>query len=296
MRIDVSEIKESRTCKRKWEYSSRNMWHLTSRAPIPALAFGTLFHECLHALYLGGDYDRVLLMIEAEVKDPLELKVMTNMITGYMTEVLPFDFDTYRVLEIEHGFNFPLVQLRGDTNDVDIDLCGSIDMITLNRETNEIVGFEHKSTARFKTPMIIRLDEQPRVYFEELNRIVAKWNIDHPEGPEVTNGGIFINEVKKVQKKFEYQRTLCKYSERDQKAFFQGIINTGCQIARSLDDGPNLPEPGPMKCIMCSFASLCDHFQYEAPTLEEVLGEFAEEFAVRDVDHLDEKADRVVDE
>ena len=53
MIVDVSEIKEFRHCKRKWQLSSRNSFHLTPCVTPPAFKMGTVFHECWHKLYLG---------------------------------------------------------------------------------------------------------------------------------------------------------------------------------------------------------------------------------------------------
>ena len=47
MRVDVSEVKSYRECKRKHQFSSRNRFHLRSTIPNPNLVFGTQFHEVL---------------------------------------------------------------------------------------------------------------------------------------------------------------------------------------------------------------------------------------------------------
>ena len=44
MIIDVSEVKEFRHCKRKWQLSSRNSFHLTPCVTPPAFKMGTVKH------------------------------------------------------------------------------------------------------------------------------------------------------------------------------------------------------------------------------------------------------------
>ena len=52
MKVDVSEIKTFKACKRQWQLTSRNKFHLRPMITPPAFAFGTIFHEALAQLYL----------------------------------------------------------------------------------------------------------------------------------------------------------------------------------------------------------------------------------------------------
>lgn len=278
MRIDVSEIKEFRNCKRKWMYSSRNAYHLTPVENPRAFAFGTCFHECLHKLYSGTQLTDVYDYIEHELTDEIEKKMMYNMIEGYYSLVLE-DMDNYEVLDIERGWQ---VDILGD-----IQLCGSIDMIVLDKRDNCIYGFEHKSTARFKESIIVKLDEQLRVYYMALQFITNEINGINKSNFKV--GGIILNEVRKLQKKFEYQRTICTYTDSDMEKFMQGI----CRVASQLLDEVQAsimpdPEPSPMKCVMCQFSSICEHFGYSEITAGDIIDQLPE-YVVRSKDHLDAK-------
>ena len=51
-----------------------------------------------------------------------------------------------------------------------------------------------------------------------------------------------------------------------------------------------LPEPSMMKCQMCSFSTICEDVQYSNVDTTALMDRFAEEYYIRDVDHLDEKA------
>jgi len=279
IRIDVSEIKQRRTCGRQWQYGSRNAIKLSPKVQPTALRFGTFFHECLHALYLGATIEKVMTMITNTLTDELEVRVITNMLTGYYDTVLQNDFDQYLIVDVEYGFKI-------EDMIPDVALCGSIDMIAVDKETNEVWGFEHKSAKSFKSPFLMKMDEQPRVYYIALTELVKKMN-----GTEnkYTVGGIIMNEVKKVQKKFEIQRTVCKYSDENQCNFIKGLFMTCNSIIEGI--GVDLlPEPSMMKCQMCSFSTICEDVQYSNVDTTALMDRFAEEYYIRDVDHLDEKA------
>jgi len=293
MRIDVSEVKSFRECKRKWAFSSRNMWHLRPRAPKPALAFGTLFHEGLHTLYLSGNLDKALETTLRELSDPAEIRTMTAMLTGYANNVLRNDLEEYKVLDIEHMFELEIPPF----SEKGIVLCGSIDMLAVTAD-NVVWGFEHKSCGRFRDPLYTAVDEQPRLYTVALKQYIDMLNMDWASkhdgeyGP-YTLGGIFINEVRKVQRSFDHRRTPCTYTEKDLQRFMDGFYISCSGIVQSQADGyiPD-PEPGYLKCSMCDFKEVCDTYKYNEPVLEDVLDEFSEELMVRDIDHLDEKLER----
>lgn len=294
MRIDVSEVKSFRECKRKWAFGSRNKWHLRSRAPKPALAFGTLFHECLHNLYLGAPLEKVLETATRELSDPAEQRTMISMLTGYAENVLGNDLAEFKVLDIEHKFELEIPPFIHK----DITLCGSIDMIAARRDTNEVWGFEHKTCGRFRDPAYTLVDEQPRLYTVALMQYIDMLNMDYAKrhdgevGPYYL-GGIYINEVRKVQRSFDHKRTPCKYSETDLQRFMEGFYISCEGISNNVtDESIPEPEPGYMKCNMCEFKEVCTQYRYVEPTLNDVLDEFGEELMVREFDHLDEKLER----
>lgn len=290
MRIDVSEVKSFRTCKRQWALSSRNKFNLRSKAPMPALKFGTLFHECLADLYLGAPLNKVLDFAHRELTDPAELRTIDAMLTGYADKILPDDLEDYIVKDIEHKFelNIPPFDSLGVT------LCGSIDMICLKDigdNTYEVWGFEHKTCARFRDPLYTSVDEQPRLYTVALQDYVTRLN-ESSEGATFVLGGIFINEVRKVQRSFDHKRTPCVYKSADLQNFLKGFYISCEGIKKSCEENVAMPDPGQMKCTMCMFKSICEEYLYAVPEIDDVLDEFSEEFEVRDVDHLDEKLER----
>ena len=115
---------------------------------------------------------------------------------------------------------------------------------------------------------------------------------DGEYGP-YTLGGIFINEVRKVQRSFDHKRTPCTYSEKDLQRFMDGFYMSCSGIVQSQVDGyiPD-PEPGYMKCQMCDYSNICEHYGYGHINKDDLLQEFSEEYEVRECDHLDEKQER----
>lgn len=315
MRVDVSEIKTYKTCKRQWKLSSRNGFHLRPYVTPPQFALGTLFHESLHSLYLGVPLEKVMEMIRKEMSE--NETALLAMVPGYAHEVLPGDLERFKVLDIEHKFCFPCCTSDGEIIDPDIEICGSIDMIVVEKETNKIYGFEHKTAKNFRDTSFLWMDEQPRVYTIALQQYIKEKNdklyedymrecsgvciqdltegkISMPEEPKYyTLGGIYINEVKKLLRKFSYQRTLCTYPEDDLDNFIEAFFGACCACKNSVETNDvAAPSPGYFQCQLCDFKSICETYMYRTLNKEEVLEEFQEEFVVRETDHLDDKAER----
>ena len=296
MRVDVSEVKSFRNCKRGWAFSSRNKWNLKSKIPSAPLYFGTLFHDCLARLYMGEDLQKICDYINRELGDPAEQRTMTAMICGYAAEVLPQDMEEYIVKDIEHHFELEISPFK----EQGITLCGSIDMICLKEvpgEENvyEVWGFEHKSCARFRDSIYTALDEQPRLYTIALAEYVKHLNelpADKRGGATYRLGGIFLNEVRKIQRSFDHKRTTCVYSSTDLDSFLKGFFTSCMQIREAVEEDVALPDPGQMKCVMCNYKTLCEEYAYAVPERDDVLDEFSEEFEIRKVDHLDEKQEQ----
>lgn len=299
MRVDVSEIKTFRSCKRKWQYTSRNKMHLTSYEPKSVFAMGTLFHEGLHALYMGVPIEQIMEDIKPRMQE--DHVALLAMLPGYAKEILPVDMDRFKVMDIEYKFNFTPCDSDGVIFDDKIELCGSIDMIALDVYTNEVFGFEHKTCKNFREETFMWMDEQPRVYTialqEYVNRInnqrLAEWENkgcigEKPEPYKV--GGIFINEVKKLLRKFSCKRTLCKYPKDDLDNFFRYFMSsaTSCRLAVENNEYC-APSPDWMGCSMCDFNSVCSKYMYGNVDKDEILKQFEYEFKEREVDHLEEK-------
>lgn len=285
MRVDVSEIKTFRGCKRQWELSSRNRFHLQSFVTPKAFAMGTLFHESLHALYLGASIDKVMEMVKKEM-DPDNDLALLAMIPGYAREVLPEDLEMYQILDVEHKFSIPVTE--------DLEICGSIDMIALNVLDNKIYGFEHKTAKNFRDETFLWMDDQPRVYTVALIQYLKKYNEKHP-GNAAELGGIYINEVKKLLRQFQYKRTLCTYDQDDLYNYFNSFVSE-CRSCKAYVDSDRLASPSPsyFGCQNCEFKTICATYQYKKLDKREILDEFEFEFKERDQDHLDEKVERNV--
>jgi CRISPR/Cas system-associated exonuclease Cas4 (RecB family) len=279
-RIDVSEVKSYRECRRKWRLSSRNGFHLRSKVTSDALQFGTVFHECLHKIYLGGDIDKIVEYGVDNVYDPVQRKVMAAVIYGYYTEAYQIDKEIYRVLDIEHGFGIEFPELPN------IVVCGSIDMVAIDKRDGKLYGFEHKSAAKFRPSYYNWMDEQPRLYAKALKKYAAELGVEY--------GGIFLNQVKKVQKNFEMDRVLLQYTDKDLDRFFSSFVASCKLIQLNSSDLSELDvaDPSYMKCQMCDYKNVCEFFGYETIEKTAFLDEFGDEFEVRDTDHLDEKVER----
>lgn len=199
MKIDVSEIKAFKGCRRQWELSSRNKFHLRPKVAPASFALGTIFHEALAQAYLGVSQDKVMEMVRREMSSDSDAALLA-MVPGYYKNVLPGDLDRFQVLDIEHHFEIEPRDSDGcfifgaerqvdpKTGEVLYDnngkavvkssvlICGSIDMIVLDPEENKIYGFEHKTCKNFRNPSYIWMDEQPRVYAWALQQYVEEYN------------------------------------------------------------------------------------------------------------------------
>lgn len=317
MRVDVSEVKTYRECHRKHEFSSRNRFHLRPIAPNDNLVFGTQFHEVLAMMYMGTSLDKILEWINEEVTDSVYFKIMTCMANGYYNGPYQEDKDRFQVIDIEKSFNYPVgckdlyasrnylltyskdeddnwvaVDENGEVHEA-ITICGSIDMVVIDKKTNMMCGFEHKTAKNFRPEVYNLVDEQPRVYSWALRKILKDYH-DQGKYLDVKEvGPIYLNQVKKLSTKFAHERAACQYTEGDLNNFMQAFINTVKRIAIHENDQLDmLPQPGYMKCSMCDFADLCMHYGYASINLDALTREFDGEFEVRDHDHLDEKAQR----
>lgn len=293
MKVDVSEIKTYKSCRRQWLISSRNGFHLRPLVTPSHFALGTIFHESLHQMYMGVPLEKVMTFVRKEMSNDSEVALLA-MVPGYYREVLPHDLDRFKVLDIEHHFSFvPADPETGEVLDADVEVCGSIDMIVLDVEENAIYGFEHKTCKNFRDSSFMWMDEQPRVYTYALMLYVQEYNAKHPDQEPVTLGGIYINEVKKLLRGFKYQRTLCKYPADDLTNFMRAFFGTCCACHKSVvENDPAYPSPSYFGCSMCDYKTICETYMYSTLDKDTVIDEFKEEFKVRESDHLEEKTER----
>lgn len=344
MKVDVSEIKTFRACKRQWQLSSRNKFHIVPIVAPPQFAFGTIFHEALAQMYLGVSLDKVMEMVRREMQSDNDAALLA-MVPGYYKEVLADDLDRFKVLDIEHHFDiapttsdgeylFDMVRSKGPDGNYLYDssgnpmyepaltICGSIDMIVLDKLQNKIYGFEHKTCKNFRDESYLWMDEQPRVYTWALQRYVSAYNakqydqwwkecdrirndwehaghgpdeaVPYPEKPQpATLGGVYLNEVKKLLRSFQYHRTLCTYTEEDLDNFMLAFYESCTQCKHAAENNSLLlPQPSYMGCSMCAYKTICTTYMYNNLSKEEILEEFKEEFKEREEDHLEEKVER----
>lgn len=295
MKVDVSEIKTYKSCRRQWKLSSRNGFHLRPLITPSHFALGTIFHESLHQMYMGVSLEKIMQMVRKEISKDSEAALLA-MVPGYYKNVLPGDLDRFQILDIEHHFNFvPCDPETGEVIDSDIEVCGSIDMIVLDPGENAIYGFEHKTCKNFRDSSFMWMDEQPRVYTYALQLYINEYNKKNPDKEPATLGGIYINEVKKLLRDFKYQRTLCKYPGDDLKNFMYAFFGTCCACHNSVtSNDPAYPSPSYFGCSMCDYKTICETYMYATLDKDTVIKEFQEEFKVSEVDHLEEKTERVV--
>ena len=318
MRVDVSEIKTFKACRRQWQLSSRNRFHMRPIVTPPQFALGTIFHEALAQLYLGVSLDKVMAMVRREMKTDNDAALLA-MIPGYYNNVLPGDLDRFTVLDIEWHFEVPPTTSDGEylfpiehkvdkvTGEYCYDdngnpimepsliICGSVDMIVVDKAEGKIYGFEHKTCKNFRDESFLWMDEQPRVYTWALQYYIRNYNEKH--GTNYTLGGVYLNEVKKLLRQFQYQRTLCTYTDADLDHFMQAFF-TDCTACKHAVDNNSYaaPKPSYFNCGMCSFKTICSTYMYAPLDESEVLEEFKEESVKRDEDHLEEKAERSTEE
>lgn len=319
--IDVSEVKTYNTCRRQWQFSSRNQFHIVPRTPAKSLAMGTIFHEAVAQLYLGADYDKVMTLVRKEIaKDETAL---IGMLKGYYEEVLIHDLEKWEVLEVEHRFKFPSgledtywwcpqckeeidsysvpheetcpkchTQLDIVTESV-VDCIGSIDLIVYERKANTIYGVEHKTCSTFRDNAFLWMDEQPRVYCKALDYYIGQAKEQGRVPKDAINGGIYINEVKKLLRDFQYKRTLCTYDKEDLDRFWNKyLLNLeSCVVSLKFKEDSEEPCPNYMNCRMCGFQNVCAVYGYRCVSEKVLLEDFGTEYMKRDCDHLDEKLD-----
>lgn len=327
MKVDVSEIKVYRACKRQWMLSSRNKFHLRPMVPAPALAMGTLFHSSLASLYLQVPLEKVMELVKKEMQTDQDAALLA-MIPGYAKQVLPKDLERFLVLDIEHKFEFVPTTSDGeclfppepafgkdgerlyDENGnpamaPSVTIVGSIDMIVLERETNLIFGFEHKTCKTFRDDSYVWMDEQPRVYTLALQHYVDEYNAkmyaDWVEAGSSVDGepvpaklgGVFLNEVKKLLRDFQYERTLCSYPPDDLDNFMRAFYDSCGECAKSAkEDHVCSPSPNFFSCQLCDFKTICSTYMYGTFTEKQVLASLGQEYHKRTEDHLDEKEEK----
>ena len=269
-------------------------------------------------MYLGVSLDKIMEMVRREMQTDNDAALLA-MVPGYYNKVLPGDLDRFTVLDIEWHFEVPPTTSDGEylfpiehkvdktTGEYCYDdngnpimepslvICGSVDMIVVDKAEGKIYGFEHKTCKNFRDESFLWMDEQPRVYTWALQYYVRNYNEKH--GTNYTLGGVYLNEVKKLLRQFQYQRTLCTYTDEDLDNFMQAFFEDCTSCKHAVDNNSYAaPKPSYFNCGMCSFKTICSTYMYAPLDESEVLEEFKEEFVKRDEDHLEEKTERSIDE
>lgn len=235
--------------------------------------------------------------------------LLYSMINGYNAYVLPRDLERFEVLNIEHHFEIPVkdmcvslgipVELVEDCEDVT--LCGSIDMICVDKETKEVWGFEHKTAKNFRNEVYCWMDEQPRLYYAALKLYVDSLNAQFRAGAYTDHGfmdfedyklgGVYINEVRKLVRASESKRTTLVYPDDDLRNFMYGLLTSVAECHKMVNDTriPRIPQPDYMTCTNCMFNTICETYKYGDIEIDGLMQEFQCEFKVRENDHLEEK-------
>lgn len=275
MQVSVSEINNKKACNRKWLLASRNGYYLKNRVAPVYFQTGHVFHESLHSLYMGVNIEKIFDYINREGGE--DIIPLTTMLKGYNNEIIERDLERYEVLDIEYAFTLTPHYSDGSPVD-DIEIIGFIDMVCVDKDENEIVGFEHKSCKSFKSEFTLKMDAQPRLYHIALDDFVAKYNVEH--GTNYTNGGVIMNQVKKLLRDFKMQRDQCRYDDDDLAQFMDAFI-AECTSCKSAINSPCHPQPSDMGCAMCSYKSVCAKYGYAQIQKEKVAMELSDEFVAK---------------
>lgn len=281
MFVDISEIKSLRDCPRKHQLSSRNGMHLRPTEVPLALITGTVFHRGLEMLYIGHTVNDVMEMLDTDAPDASIITLRT-MLKGYAGEKGPLDadLDMYTILGTEVKFSFPLVDTNTGEVHEDIRFVGSIDMVAQHKQTGLIYGFEHKSAKTFRSEIYLFMDEQPRMYQLALQHMY----------PDHAIGGVYMNEVKKLVRDFQYKRSLVVFDETDLSNFLRTITANALTIYGDYDGTKaSAPTPSYMGCLMCSFGCICSEmgFKWDSHLAMDIAR--ANDIEPRITDHLEDK-------
>lgn len=253
--LSANEIRQYTECARKRYYSSRDHLALRTTKDKPTLHLGKAVHAMFqyyytHAEKLGG----LELVPRFQLKEEMDedsCKVFNCIHENYM-ERLAEDVEKYSVIGCEVEF-----QLRNWPID-DVMYHGQIDMIVLDRETNKIWFFEHKTCKDFRPEIYNRFDIQLHIYTEYGMRYCAENGYEW--------GGIILNEVKKAKTERGYanHRMYYTYDDYEMCDFNYWLAR---KTAAAVDPGnPHEPCNNYMTCKNCEYSSICMSFGYQVPT------------------------------
>lgn len=152
--INSSSLEIIQTCKRKALYYLAGKYR--SEKPSEALTFGSAIHKGLESWYLNGRNDDAGITAFVECAKPLAalhekdkrhpnngIKILKNYFQVYKDDPYEILMDEQGKPYIERDFEFELLK----TDNVTINLFGTIDCIFKHKDTGEIVIADHKTTS-----------------------------------------------------------------------------------------------------------------------------------------------------
>lgn len=181
--LSVSALKSWRACQRLYRYQ-----YVDRMVPVTQdenLVFGTLGHRGLEAWWLAArDYPddsdawlrAALAAIDAE--DPFMAAKAEALMLGYHAR---WAGQRYRVLEVESGFELPLVNPETNATSRTWQLVGRTDVLVEDERGRRIV-VEHKTSSEDISPgsdywQRLRLDQQVSTYIEAAKADVCLYDV-----------------------------------------------------------------------------------------------------------------------
>ena len=239
MRTSISEIKTFRECQRKWYFSGRNGMYLRPKIVDSSFKTGSAFHAALEAMYKQESYniDNIIDKYNVEEKDQDMLKFQ---IKKYEENVLKHDLETINVIAPELAYNIELAN--------GVILFGFIDVVYEEKKTGNIGVLEHKFVRNFRSDVYNHLDEQIKAYELALHELFGQ-----------CDAGVTLNQIRKLQTKFEHARNTYKQTHQQLKHFYAELIEVTNQMKFLSDNNiVDYPaEPHWFGCSFCEYKSLC---------------------------------------
>ena len=231
-------------CRKKWEYEYIRRL-APRRVSIPFLV-GGLFHDGLDRMYKVGAFDAeefeeqvVLPKCEQAAEQCLEpgqsddvwmqRAVVMGMLKGYAKAYLKGDMASYKILRAEESFAIPLEKGR--------QYMGKRDLLVMDRKTEKLVLFEHKTTSRLDGGYLAKLplDNQILGYAWSVGKLMGRlpervvYNVAKKPGIRQKASETFEEFAARVEQEYVleparyFYRETIHFSKADIDRFYAGL-------------------------------------------------------------------------
>lgn len=277
--FSANEIRTFCDCSRKRYYNSRDLLAIRSTKLTPALSIGTAVHKWLQHMYTTAS----ALMLQ---RDDFSIEAARDCVqqaaASFAMEIDEDTAKTFNCITSEDNYR---KQLAEDLTKYTVLACeaefqlkdwpfegvlyhGQIDMIVLDRETQKIHFFEHKTCKDFRPEIYNRFDIQLHIY-DVYGRVYAS-------SQDLEWGGMILNEIKKsrTDRGYASHRMYYNYSQQESDEFFNWLSRKTDAAVHSKHEPCN----GYMTCRVCDYAPICLKYGYEVPEdRESILAAFSDE-------------------